>query len=73
MKKIVIPLFLLAFTAMSFNVYFKKTKVLFFGDSITQARVGPGGYPGNAEKGILTTDRVHLNDAGNLFVANEMW
>jgi isoamyl acetate esterase len=27
----------------------------------------------NAEKGILTTDRVHLNDAGNLFVANEMW
>ena len=29
--------------------------------------------PTNAEKGILTTDRVHLNDAGNLFVANEMW
>lgn len=29
--------------------------------------------PGNAEKGILTTDRVHLTDAGNLLVANEMW
>lgn len=29
--------------------------------------------PTNREKGILTTDRVHLNDAGNLFVANEMW
>lgn len=29
--------------------------------------------PTNVEKGILTTDRVHLNDAGNLFVANEMW
>jgi len=29
--------------------------------------------PKNAEKGILTADRVHLNDAGNLFVANEMW
>ena len=27
----------------------------------------------NAEKGILTTDRVHLNETGNLFVANEMW
>ena len=27
----------------------------------------------NAEKGILTTDRVHLNDAGNLFVARQMW
>ncbi len=27
----------------------------------------------NQEKGILTTDRVHLNDAGNLFVAGEMW
>ena len=29
--------------------------------------------PANAEKGILTTDRVHLNDAGNVFVANAMW
>ncbi len=27
----------------------------------------------NAEKGILTTDRVHLNEKGNLFVATEMW
>lgn len=29
--------------------------------------------PNNAEKGILTTDRVHLTDVGNLLVANEMW
>ena len=29
--------------------------------------------PRNAEKGILTTDRVHLNAAGNLLVAQEMW
>ena len=27
----------------------------------------------NAEKGILTTDRVHLNAAGNELVAEEMW
>ncbi len=27
----------------------------------------------NADKGILTTDRVHLNAAGNLLVAKEMW
>jgi lysophospholipase L1-like esterase len=27
----------------------------------------------NAEKGILTTDGVHLNDAGNKLVAEEMW
>lgn len=27
----------------------------------------------NAEKGILTTDRVHLNEAGNALVAQEMW
>ena len=27
----------------------------------------------NAEKGILTSDRVHLNEKGNLFVAGEMW
>ncbi|MFO1043456.1 MAG: SGNH/GDSL hydrolase family protein [Planctomycetaceae bacterium] len=26
----------------------------------------------NADKGILTTDRVHLNDAGNKFVADTM-
>lgn len=29
--------------------------------------------PANAEKGILTSDRVHLNERGNLFVAGEMW
>jgi lysophospholipase L1-like esterase len=29
--------------------------------------------PANAEKGMLTVDRVHLNDKGNLFVANAMW
>jgi lysophospholipase L1-like esterase len=29
--------------------------------------------PANAEKGILTLDRVHLNNKGNLFVATEMW
>ncbi len=29
--------------------------------------------PGNAEKEILTRDRVHLNDKGNLLVAKEMW
>lgn len=28
--------------------------------------------PGNKESGILTTDRVHLNDAGNQLVALEM-
>lgn len=28
--------------------------------------------PENREKGILTTDRVHLNDAGNRFAANEI-
>jgi lysophospholipase L1-like esterase len=27
----------------------------------------------NKEKGILTSDRVHLNEAGNQLVANEMW
>lgn len=27
----------------------------------------------NKESGILTTDRVHLNDRGNQFVAEEMW
>ena len=27
----------------------------------------------NAEKGILTTDRVHLNDTGNQLVADEMY
>lgn len=27
----------------------------------------------NAEKGILTTDGVHLNQAGNQLVAEEMW
>ena len=29
--------------------------------------------PTNAEKGILTTDRVHLNDTGNQLVADEMY
>lgn len=29
--------------------------------------------PENKESGILTTDRVHLNDTGNQFVAEEMW
>lgn len=29
--------------------------------------------PTNAEKGILTADRVHLTPKGNLFVAMEMW
>lgn len=29
--------------------------------------------PNNEEKGILTKDRVHLNNAGNLLVAQEMW
>ena len=29
--------------------------------------------PSNVEKGILTSDRVHLNEKGNLFVAAEMW
>lgn len=27
----------------------------------------------NKESGILTTDRVHLNEKGNQFVAEEMW
>ncbi len=29
--------------------------------------------PTNEEKGILTSDRVHLNAAGNQLVAEEMW
>ena len=29
--------------------------------------------PNNLEKGILTADRVHLNEKGNLLVAGEMW
>ena len=29
--------------------------------------------PDNKDRGILTTDRVHLNATGNQFVANEMW
>jgi lysophospholipase L1-like esterase len=29
--------------------------------------------PNNEEKGILTTDRVHLNAKGNAFVAEKMW
>jgi len=29
--------------------------------------------PDNKDRGILTTDRVHLNPAGNQLVADEMW
>ena len=29
--------------------------------------------PNNQEKGILTTDRVHLNATGNQFLAEEIW
>ena len=29
--------------------------------------------PNNQESKILTTDRVHLNEKGNAFVAAEMW
>ena len=29
--------------------------------------------PNNDEKGILTSDRVHLNAKGNAFVAEQMW
>jgi lysophospholipase L1-like esterase len=29
--------------------------------------------PANKESGILTRDRVHLNDAGNQLVADKMW
>lgn len=29
--------------------------------------------PRNEEKGLLTSDRVHLNANGNLFVAQEIW
>ena len=29
--------------------------------------------PENKDRGILTTDRVHLNSDGNLLVATEMW
>ena len=29
--------------------------------------------PENKDRGILTTDGVHLNDKGNQFVAGEMW
>jgi len=29
--------------------------------------------PSNKDRGILTTDRVHLNAAGNQLVADEMW
>ena len=32
-----------------------------------------GKNPNNDEKGILTTDRVHLNEAGNQLVAEKMW
>ncbi len=29
--------------------------------------------PENKDRGILTTDRVHLNAKGNQLVADEMW
>ena len=29
--------------------------------------------PGNEEKNILTYDRVHMNDKGNQFIADQMW
>lgn len=29
--------------------------------------------PGNKEKEVLTYDRVHMNDKGNQFLADEMW
>ena len=29
--------------------------------------------PTNEERGILTSDRVHLNAKGNAFVAEQMW
>jgi isoamyl acetate esterase len=29
--------------------------------------------PDNKDRGILTTDRVHLNETGNQFVADAMW
>jgi lysophospholipase L1-like esterase len=34
---------------------------------------GKQNNPENKEQGILTTDRVHLNEKGNEFVAAEMW
>lgn len=34
---------------------------------------GKANNPENKESGILTTDRVHLNDKGNQLVAEEMW
>jgi isoamyl acetate esterase len=40
MKKILLPLFIMLLAFMPQ----KKTKVIFFGDSITQAGVSPGGY-----------------------------
>jgi lysophospholipase L1-like esterase len=34
---------------------------------------GKANNPENKESGILTTDRVHLNEKGNQLVADEMW
>ena len=39
---------------------------------VTQPDIRPNNNKGNKEAGILTTDGVHLNDAGNEFVADEM-
>ena len=32
-----------------------------------------GRYTANKDRGILTTDRVHLNANGNQLVADEIW
>lgn len=45
MKKIArLTVFLLSISAIISMTFLKKTKVVFFGDSITQAGVNPGGY-----------------------------
>jgi lysophospholipase L1-like esterase len=43
-KLLLLGLFVAAMILMSFNFQKRKKKVLFFGDSITQAGVNPGGY-----------------------------
>ena len=42
-KLILLAFFVASMILMSFN-YHKKKKVIFFGDSITQAGIKPGGY-----------------------------
>ena len=34
---------------------------------------GVDNNPDSKESGIVTTDRVHLNEKGNQMVAEEMW